>query len=92
VHADVFDKREGAEATLSAKAVSAMSVSVSGGIITCRRSRAGRAHHMGSGEIAELTGKRHDHVMTDIRKMLGDLYGKEDVERALPKHSPNLGN
>ena len=28
---------------------------------------------MTSREIAELTGKRHDHVMTDIRKMLSEL-------------------
>jgi len=28
---------------------------------------------MSSLEIAELTGKRHDHVMSDIRKMLEDL-------------------
>ena len=28
---------------------------------------------MSSLEIAELTGKRHDHVMTDIRKMLEEL-------------------
>jgi hypothetical protein len=28
---------------------------------------------MTSREIAELTGKRHDHVMTDIRKMLDEL-------------------
>lgn len=28
---------------------------------------------MSSIEIAELTGKRHDHVMNDIRKMLEDL-------------------
>ena len=28
---------------------------------------------MTSREIAELTGKRHDHVMTDIRKMLNEL-------------------
>lgn len=28
---------------------------------------------MSSLEIAELTGKRHDHVMNDIRKMLEEL-------------------
>ena len=29
--------------------------------------------NMSSLEIAELTGKRHDHVMFDIRKMLEEL-------------------
>lgn len=31
---------------------------------------------MSSREIAELTGKRHDNVMADIRKMLTELYGE----------------
>lgn len=34
---------------------------------------------MSSIEIAELTGKRHDHLMTDIRKMLAEL-GKNAPE------------
>ncbi len=31
---------------------------------------------MTSREIAELTGKRHDNVMADIRKMLLELHGE----------------
>ncbi len=34
---------------------------------------------MTSREIAELTGKRHDNVMADIRVMLAELYGEEGL-------------
>lgn len=36
---------------------------------------------MSSLEIAELTGKRHDNVMRDIRIMLTELYGEEGVPK-----------
>lgn len=32
-------------------------------------------------EISDLTGKRHDHVMRDARKMLVDLFGKDAVPK-----------
>lgn len=46
---------------------------------------------MSSLEIAELTGKRHDNVLTDIRKMLAEIHSpektgqyKDRIGRALP--------
>lgn len=43
---------------------------------------------MSSREIAELTEKRHDHVIRDIRRMFKDL----ELEIPKKEDSPNLGN
>ena len=43
-------------------------------------------------EIAELTGKRHDHVMRDIRNMLVELYGEGGLLKFEDTHtSPQNG-
>ncbi|WKN20853.1 Rha family transcriptional regulator [Azotobacter vinelandii] len=45
---------------------------------------------MSSREIAELTGKRHDHVMADIRKMLVDLGYELDTDGRSPEFSGDV--
>ena len=45
-------------------------------------------------EIAELTGKRHDHVVRDIRTMLVELHGEGGVlsfEETLLRPTPSGG-
>lgn len=43
---------------------------------------------MSSREIAELTGKRHDHVCRDVRVILSELYGGKPDDYI---RNPNLG-
>lgn len=44
---------------------------------------------MSSREIAELCGKEHKVVLRDIRVMLVELHGKDEVERRIPDHKRN---
>ncbi|MNZ30162.1 Phage antirepressor protein KilAC domain protein [compost metagenome] len=44
---------------------------------------------MSSREIAELTGKEHKNVIRDIRVMLIELYGADELERIVPEKYRN---
>jgi phage antirepressor YoqD-like protein len=41
---------------------------------------------MSTHEIAELTGKRHDHVIRDVRKMVEDMVSTDAPEMGNPKN------
>lgn len=47
---------------------------------------------MSSLEIAELTGKRHDNVMTDIRNMLEELYEEKGLLRFQDTYTNSQNN
>ena len=49
------------------------------------------ARTMSTREIADLTGKRHDHVMTDAKAMLEELGGGVPEVRETPYIHPQNG-